>query len=68
MNDNKVPEAWGRLIAYCGTRLPYGEITLKIVNGIPTELLFAKAAVRFDKPWASPEYPFPEPNGMVTGK
>jgi len=61
VNGVLVTEAWLKVITYCQKKVPYGDISLRIQDGKPTELLAAKAAVRFDKPWGSPEYPFPEP-------
>ena len=46
----RVTDAWVRLIRYCSTDLPHGEIKIKIVNSEPTKLLDAKPDVRFDKP------------------
>ena len=45
----KLTDSWKRLILYCHHVLPHGEITLRIVNGEPTELLGEKKKIRFDK-------------------
>ena len=46
---DKIPASWLRLIQYCQTELPHGELKVRIVNGEPTALLEAHRAIRFDK-------------------
>lgn len=55
VNGTRVTDAWLRLIQFCATRLPYGEVKVKIQDGSPTDLLEAKASIRFDKPYPVPE-------------
>jgi len=45
-----VSESWIRLILFVQRTLPHGELTVRIVNGEPTELVASKRRVRFDKP------------------
>ena len=45
--------AWRRLIFYCQNQLPFGEITVRVVNAEPTALLDFKPNVRFDLPLSS---------------
>ena len=46
----KLTPAWAKLIQFCRTRLPYGEIHVEIYAGEPTKLFLARRALRFDKP------------------
>ena len=49
--DNvKVSNAWKRLIFYCQNQLPFGELTLRVVNSEPTALIDFKPNNRFDLP------------------
>ena len=50
LKSMKVSDAWKRLIRYCETQLPFGELTIKIVNGEPTSLVDFKPNIRFDLP------------------
>ena len=45
----RIHESWINLVRYCQDQIPFGDIKIRIVNGQPTELLEAKAKVRFDK-------------------
>lgn len=45
--------AWRRLIAYCQTQLPYGELSIRVVNAEPTVLIDVRPSVRFDIPLTS---------------
>ena len=38
----RVNESWIRLVRYCQTQLPFGEIRIKIVNAEPTKLIDSK--------------------------
>ena len=49
-----VTEAWIRLIRFCQSDLPHGEITIKVVNSEPTTLIGFKRSIRFDKPETIP--------------
>ena len=49
MSKGELSSSWLRLIEYCKTELPYGELKVRIVHGEPTVLLEARRAVRFDK-------------------
>ena len=53
-NDIQVTEAWSNFIQYCRTKMPYGDIKVRIVNGEPTERLEEKSRVRFDRPYTIP--------------
>ncbi len=50
LKNIKVSDAWRRLIVYCETKLPFGDLTIKIVNGEPTSLVDFKPNIRFDLP------------------
>ncbi len=45
----RVSMSWLNLITFCQGSLPYGDISVKIVNGQPTELLDKKEKIRFDR-------------------
>ena len=45
----RVPVSWIRLVRYCQTEFPNGDLKIRIVNSQPTELLEEKKKVRFDK-------------------
>ena len=45
----RVTPAWIRLIRYCQTEFPHGDIKIRIVSAQPTELLEEKKKVRFDR-------------------
>lgn len=45
----RISESWVNLIHWCQTSFPHGDIKIKIVNGLPTELLEQHAKIRFDK-------------------
>jgi hypothetical protein len=45
----RVSKAWIRFIQYCKTSFPFGNITVKIVNGQPTRRIHAEPDIRFDK-------------------
>ena len=45
----KISLAWVNLVHYCQTRIPFGDIRVRIVNANPTELLEEKPKIRFDK-------------------
>lgn len=51
----KVTEAWLSLIQYVRDVVPYGQITFKVHQGEPMELIEAKPKVRFDKGWNLPK-------------
>lgn len=53
--DAVISKNWARVIHYCKTRLPHGEITFQVVNGEPTDLISSKEKIRFDKPDFFPE-------------
>jgi len=44
-----VSPSWIRFIRFCKTKVPNGDIKIKIVNGEPTRLLEKKEDIRFDK-------------------
>ena len=50
----KVTPAWIRLVRYCHSTMPHGDLKVKIVNGEPTKLLETKPDYRFDKPGMLP--------------
>ena len=45
----RVTESWIRLIRYCQVQFPFGDLTIRIANSQPTELLDKKPKVRFDR-------------------
>jgi len=45
----RVHQSWINLVQYCRDQIPYGDITIRIVNGQPTELISSNPKVRFDK-------------------
>jgi hypothetical protein len=47
--DFRVHEYWVNLIQWCQNYFVKGEIEFKLVNALPTELVYAKQDVRFDK-------------------
>lgn len=47
--DIRVSRAWLNFITYCQGSFPHGEISVRIVNGQPTELLDKKERTRFDR-------------------
>ena len=51
----RVSQSWVRLVRFCQTELPHGDLKIRIVNAQPTELLEAKRKVRFDKEETIPE-------------
>lgn len=44
-----VSKSWIRLIRFCQTSFPFGDLTIRIVNAQPTELVEKKPKIRFDK-------------------
>jgi len=50
----RISESWINFIAYCQEKFPHGDITIRIVNAQPTDLLDQKPRVRFDKPSTIP--------------
>ena len=44
-----VSNNWLRLITYCRRVIPHGDISIRIANGEPVDLLSEKRKVRFDK-------------------
>ena len=53
----KISEPWVNLISWCQTTCPHGTIELKIVNGLPTDLISWKPKIMFDKPSSIPSEP-----------
>jgi hypothetical protein len=53
--DAVISKNWARVIHYCKTKLPHGEITFQVVNGEPVDLISSKEKIRFDKPDFFPE-------------
>ncbi len=47
--DIRVSKAWLNFIVYCQSTFPHGEISIKIVNGQPTEMIDKKEKIRFDR-------------------
>jgi len=45
-----VSNSWKRFIFFCQNEIPYGDVSVRIVNGEPTDLLECNPKVRFDKP------------------
>lgn len=45
----RVTIPWLNLIVFCQDEVPYGEVTVKIVNGQPTLLVRSQRDIRFDK-------------------
>ena len=45
----RISESWVRFVRFCQTRVPNGDIKIKVVNAQPTKLLEVKPDVRFDK-------------------
>ena len=45
----RIHESWINLVRYCQDKFPYGDLTIRIVNAQPTDLLDQKPKVRFDK-------------------
>ena len=46
----RVNDAWKRLIFFCQRSVPHGDVTIRLVNGSPTDLLSLKRKIRFDRP------------------
>jgi hypothetical protein len=58
----RVSESWINLIYWCQTQCPHGDIEIKIVNGLPTDLVSWKPRIRFDKSNSIPsDSPLPMP-------
>ena len=51
----RVPESWIRLVRYCQTEFPNGDLKIRVVNSQPTEMLESKPRVRFDKEMVIPK-------------
>lgn len=51
----EVSPPWVELIKFCDSEFPNGELKVKIVNSLPTDLLEAKRKIRFDKPNSIPQ-------------
>ena len=51
----RVSPAWIRLIRYCQTEFPHGDLKIRIVNAQPTDLLEERRRIRFDKETTIPE-------------
>ena len=51
----RITPAWIRLIRFCQTEFPNGDIKVRIVNCQPTELLERKEKIRFDKEQVIPQ-------------
>jgi hypothetical protein len=49
-----VSKSWIRLIRWTQVNMPFGELTIRIVNAGPTDLISHKAKVRFDKEQSIP--------------
>jgi len=45
----RVSESWIRFVRWCQTEMPYGRVTVQIVNAQPTRMVDHKPDVRFDK-------------------
>ncbi len=45
----RISQSWINLISYCQEKFPYGDLTVRIVNAQPTDLLESRPRVRFDK-------------------
>lgn len=47
----RVSKSWVRLIRFCQTNVPHGQVCFKTVNGEPTDLVdeLTKRRIRFDK-------------------
>ena len=47
----RVSQAWVRVIRFCQTEIPHGQLCIKIANGQPTDLVeeHTKRRIRFDK-------------------
>jgi len=45
-----ITDSWKRFILWANANIPHGDITVRIVNGSPTDLLSFKPRVRFDHP------------------
>lgn len=47
----RVSQAWVRVIRFCQTEIPHGQLCIKIANGQPTDLVeeYTKRRIRFDK-------------------
>ena len=57
LNAVVITKSWRRFIFYCLTVIPHGEVTVKIVNAQPTNLISANPLVRFDKDDPLPQKP-----------
>ena len=44
-----VSDSWKRLILWVGDNLPHGELTVRIVEGSPTDLVSFNQKIRFDR-------------------
>ena len=54
----RIHESWINLVRYCQDKFPYGDITIRIVDAQPTDLLDQKPKMRFDKPATIPKVVF----------
>jgi len=47
----RISQAWIRVIRFCQTEIPHGQLCIKIANGQPTDLVeeYTKRRIRFDK-------------------
>jgi len=52
-----ISQAWLNLITHCQDSFPYGDMTVRIVNAQPTELIDEKPKIRFDKKATIPKLP-----------
>jgi len=50
----RVTPAWVRLVRFCQTEFPNGDLKIRIVNCQPTELLERREKIRFDKEMTLP--------------
>ena len=54
----RIPESWINLIVYCQDKFPYGDLTIRIVDAQPADLLDQRPKIRFDKPATIPKVVF----------
>ena len=52
-----ITESWKRLIQYTKNVVPFGEISVQIVNGEPLLLISARRSIRFDRDEGTPSLP-----------
>ena len=45
----RITPAWIRFIRFCQVSFPHGDVTIRVVNAQPTDLLEKKPKIRFDK-------------------